>query len=54
MLKTRLEELNLAEAYYGFLALTLSALLIVAIGRFTNIDLVIEDYYYSPLLKTFI
>jgi membrane-associated PAP2 superfamily phosphatase len=35
------------------LALIISALVILAVGEFTNIDLIIEDYYYDPILKTF-
>ncbi len=49
MLKTK--RLPLAGAYF---ALMLSALLVIAIGRFTNIDLIIEDYYYSPELNVFV
>lgn len=35
-------------------SLILAALVIVLLEQFTNIDLMIEDYYYSPELKTFI
>ncbi len=33
--------------------LFISALVILAMGKFTNIDLRIEDYYYDPVLKLF-
>ena len=49
MLKTK--RLPLAGAYF---ALMLSALLVIAIGRFTNIDLIIEDYCYYPELNVFV
>ena len=49
MLKTK--RLPLAGAYF---ALMLSALLVIAIGRFTNIDLIIEDSYYTPALNIFV
>ena len=38
---------------YTWLTLIISALVILALGEFTNIDLIIEDYYYDPILKTF-
>lgn len=38
---------------YAWLALIISAFLILAVGEFTNIDLLIEDYYFDPILKTF-
>lgn len=47
----KIKRLPLAGAYF---ALMLSALLVISIGRFTNIDLIIEDYYYSPELHVFI
>lgn len=38
---------------YAWLTLIICALVILAVGEFTNIDLMIEDYYYDPILKTF-
>ena len=38
---------------YAWLTLIIFALVILAVGEFTNIDLMIEDYYYDPTLKTF-
>ena len=38
---------------YTWMTLIISALVILALGEFTNIDLIIEDYYYDPILKTF-
>jgi len=37
----------------ALIALAISACLILIIGQFTNIDLMIEDYYYDEALKTF-
>lgn len=45
------KKLTLRDAY---LALMASALLIIVISRFTNIDLTIEDYYYSQSLNAFV
>ena len=39
---------------YAWLTLAIFALVILAVGEFTNIDLIIEDYYYDPILKTFL
>jgi membrane-associated PAP2 superfamily phosphatase len=39
------------RAIYGLL---LAALVIVLLEQFTNIDLMIEDYYYNQELKTFV
>jgi membrane-associated PAP2 superfamily phosphatase len=38
------------RAIYG---LILAALVMVLLEQFTNIDLMIEEYYYNPELKTF-
>ena len=38
---------------YVWLTLIICALVILAVGKFTNSDLMIEDYYYDPILKTF-
>lgn len=38
---------------YAWLTLIIFALVILAVGELTNIDLMIEDYYYDPILKTF-
>ena len=38
---------------YAWLALIISACIILMVGQFSRIDLIIEDYYYDPLLKTF-
>lgn len=37
----------------AFSALALSALLILIIGQWTDIDLMIADYYFDPLTQTF-
>jgi len=43
------------KIYYqkAWLALFVSAVLILVLGRFTNIDLMIEDYYYDGSLMLF-
>jgi len=38
---------------FAWWILALSALLILLVGEFTQIDLMIEDYYYDSTLKTF-
>jgi membrane-associated PAP2 superfamily phosphatase len=37
----------------ALLALALSACLMLIIGQFTNVDLIIEDYYYDEALRIF-
>ena len=41
---------SVSRAYFLLMAF---ALLIIVIARFTNIDLMVEDYYYSTTLHTF-
>ena len=38
---------------YAWPTLIICAVAILAVGKMTNIDLIIEDYYYDPILKTF-
>lgn len=38
---------------YAWLSLILFVVAILLIGELTNIDLMIEDYYYDPISKTF-
>lgn len=41
------------ELKTAWMFLVLAALVILAVGEFTHIDLLIEDFYYDPVLKTF-
>lgn len=46
-------KLNLILFKKAWLLLIISALVILAIGQYTNVDLIIEDYYYDKSLKLF-
>jgi membrane-associated PAP2 superfamily phosphatase len=54
MFSSGINRQNMPTTYAATMLFILSALFIIAIGRFTNLDLLIEDYYYSPALKTFL
>lgn len=45
--------LSSQEILYGYLSLVFTAAIIFVIGRFTNLDLIIEDYYYDTQLQMF-
>src|SRR5690349_20703964 len=49
-MKLKLDFLLFKRAWY---ALAISGLLIFAIGQYTNIDLLIEDYYFDRALNAF-
>lgn len=51
MVEIALKRLRFVGATF---ALMIAALLIVVISRFTNIDLIVADYYYSPALHLFV
>lgn len=51
---TTIKNRQLASEYIAFYYLLVSALLILIIGELTNIDLIIEDYYFNPQLQTFV
>jgi membrane-associated PAP2 superfamily phosphatase len=53
VIKIVFSKLNLILFKKAWLLLIISALVILAIGQYTNIDLIIEDYYYNDALKTF-
>ena len=54
MRMTTINHRQLAGGYVAFVCLLVSALLILVIGRLTNIDLIIEDYYFNPQLHAFV
>lgn len=53
MLENFKERISLPIYKHGFLALALTAAMILILGQWTDIDLMIEDYYYDEQLKVF-
>lgn len=54
MSRISLTRLNFSSYTYVWLALVVSALIIYMIGKFTNIDIMIEDHYYDAELQKFV
>lgn len=53
MLEEFKDRISLPIYRRAFLALLFSAIVILILGQWTNVDLMIEDYYYDPLTQTF-